>query len=47
MNKNDGKDIRKNAPKGHQSGQPEPLSGSHKVKNRNHSRQKNNSHHDM
>lgn len=29
------------------SGQPAPLSGSHKVKNRNHSRQKHNSHHDM
>ncbi|WP_025117996.1 small acid-soluble spore protein P [Bacillus sp. H1m] len=28
-------------------GQPEPLSGSHKVKNRNHSRQKKHSHHDM
>lgn len=47
MNKNDGKDMRKNAPKGHQSGQPAPLSGSHKVKNRNHSRQKNHAHHDM
>ncbi|WP_379967573.1 small acid-soluble spore protein P [Ectobacillus sp. sgz5001026] len=29
------------------SGQPKPMSGSHKVKNRNHSRQKNNAHHDM
>ena len=47
LNKNDGKDMRKNAPKGNQSGQPEPLSGSKKVKNRNHSRQKHNSHHDM
>ena len=28
-------------------GQPEPLSGSHKVKNRNHSRQKHHAHHDM
>ncbi|OTW74927.1 acid-soluble spore protein P [Bacillus thuringiensis] len=28
-------------------GQPEPLSGSHKVKNRNHSRQKKHAHHDM
>ncbi|MCU5320657.1 small acid-soluble spore protein P, partial [Bacillus cereus] len=26
---------------------PEPLSGSHKVKNRNHSRQKHHAHHDM
>ncbi|WP_273850484.1 small acid-soluble spore protein P [Guptibacillus spartinae] len=34
------KDIRKNAPKGH-TGQPEPMKGSHKVKNRNHTRQKN------
>ncbi|MDP4163003.1 MAG: small acid-soluble spore protein P [Bacillota bacterium] len=47
MNKNDSKDMRKNAPKGNQSGQPEPLSGSHKVKNRQHSRAKHNSHHDM
>lgn len=45
VNKNDSKDMRKNAPK--QSGQPEPLSGSKKVKNRNHTRQKHNSHHDM
>ncbi|MGN1400627.1 MAG: small acid-soluble spore protein P [Bacillus sp. (in: firmicutes)] len=47
MNHNSGKDIRKNAPKGENPGQPAPLSGSHKVKNRNHTRQKNNSHHDM
>ncbi|MEH7122639.1 small acid-soluble spore protein P [Bacillus sp. JJ1532] len=47
MNKNDSKDMRKNAPKGDNSGQPEPLSGSKKVKNRNHTRQKNNSSHDM
>lgn len=30
-----------------QKGQPEPQSGSHKVKNRNHSKQKKGSHHDM
>ncbi|MCM3584449.1 small acid-soluble spore protein P [Mesobacillus maritimus] len=47
MNKNDSKDMRKNAPKGHNPGQPEPLSGSKKVKNRNHSRQKNGHNHDM
>ena len=47
LNKNDGKDIRKNSPKGHNHGQPEPQSGSHKVKNANHSRQKHHSHHDM
>lgn len=47
MNKNDGKDIRKNSPKGHSPGQPEPLSGSKKVKNRNHTRQNNNPHHGM
>ena len=47
MNKNDGKDIRKNAPKGSNPGQPEPLSGSHKVKNRNHSKKKKKSSHDM
>ncbi|GLI84719.1 small, acid-soluble spore protein P [Rossellomorea marisflavi] len=45
MEKHTPKDIRKNAPD--QSGQPKPLSGSHKVKNRNHSRQKHNQHHDM
>ncbi|WP_110929539.1 small acid-soluble spore protein P [Bacillus massiliglaciei] len=28
-------------------GQPAPLKGSHKVKNRNHTRQKHNTHHDM
>ncbi|XJZ28955.1 small acid-soluble spore protein P [Bacillota bacterium Lsc_1132] len=47
MNKNDSKDMHRNAPKGNQSGQPQPLSGSHKVKNRQHSRSKHNSHHDM
>lgn len=47
VNKNDSKDMHRNAPKGNQSGQPEPLSGSKKVKNRNHSRQKHNNHHDM
>ncbi|AZU62083.1 small acid-soluble spore protein P [Neobacillus mesonae] len=44
-NKNDSKDMRKNAPK--ISGQPEPLSGSKKVKNANHTRAKHNSSHDM
>lgn len=39
--------MHKNAPKGHQTGQPEPLNGSHKVKNRQHTRQKHNSGHDM
>lgn len=43
MSKSKGKESDKNA---HQ-GQPAPLSGSHKVKNRNHSRQKNHAHHDM
>ena len=33
--KHTGKDIRRNAPKGNPSGQPEPLSGSKKVKKRN------------
>jgi small acid-soluble spore protein P (minor) len=47
VNKNDGKDMRKNAPKGNNTGQPEPLSGSKKVKNHNHTRQKNNQGHDM
>ncbi len=47
MNKNDAKDIRKNAPKGANPGQPAPLSGSHKVKNSKHSRAKHNSSHDM
>ncbi|WP_100402795.1 small acid-soluble spore protein P [Bacillus sp. FJAT-42315] len=30
-----------------ESTQPQPLSGSHKVKNKNHSRQKKHSSHDM
>ncbi|RDI45831.1 small acid-soluble spore protein P [Falsibacillus pallidus] len=47
MDKNNSKDMHRNAPKGNQSGQPQPLSGSHKVKNRQHSRQKHNSGHDM
>ncbi len=34
--KNTYKDQRKNSPKGHNSGQPEPLSGSKKVKQGNH-----------
>jgi small acid-soluble spore protein P (minor) len=46
-NKNTSKDMRKNAPKGDNPGQPEPLSGSKKVKNHNHTRQKHNSSHDM
>ncbi|WLR52561.1 small acid-soluble spore protein P [Bacillus tianshenii] len=47
MERNTGKDIRKNAPKGENPGQPEPLSGSKKVKNRNHTRQKKHSGHDL
>lgn len=47
MNKNDSKDMRKNASKGSNPGQPEPLDGSKKVKNRNHTRQKHNQSHDM
>jgi small acid-soluble spore protein P (minor) len=47
MNKNDGKDMRKNAPKGDNPNQPAPMSGSHKAKNQKHSRQKHNSGHDM
>jgi small acid-soluble spore protein P (minor) len=46
-NKNDRIDVRKNAAKGSNTGQPEPLSGSKKVKNHNHTRQKNNQGHDM
>ncbi|PLS14701.1 small acid-soluble spore protein P [Bacillus sp. M6-12] len=37
-----GKDVHNKPSKGHNSSQPAPLSGSHKVKNRNHSRQNNN-----
>jgi small acid-soluble spore protein P (minor) len=44
MSKNDGKNSKKNE---ENKGQPAPLSGSHKVKNRNHTRQKHNSSHDM
>jgi small acid-soluble spore protein P (minor) len=46
-NKNDHKDMRKNAAKGDNPSQPAPLSGSHKVKNRNHSKQKKHQGHDM
>ncbi|MBM7691393.1 small acid-soluble spore protein P (minor) [Peribacillus deserti] len=41
------KNARRNAPDNINSTQPEPMSGSHKVKNRNHSRQKHHAHHDM
>lgn len=44
--KNTFKDIRRNSPKG-EGGQPEPLSGSKKVKNHNHSRQKKGHGHDL
>jgi small acid-soluble spore protein P (minor) len=37
--RNTSKDIRKNAPKGENPGQPGPMSGSKKVKQRNHTRQ--------
>ncbi|GGE63044.1 small acid-soluble spore protein P (minor) [Priestia taiwanensis] len=37
----------KEAGQKNKSGQPEPLSGSHKVKNKNHSRQKKHSSHDL
>ncbi|MFD3445662.1 small acid-soluble spore protein P [Microbacteriaceae bacterium 4G12] len=48
MEKHTGKDIRRNSPKNEQSdGQPKPMSGSHKVKNRQHTRQKHHSGHDM
>lgn len=48
MNKNDGSDVRKNARKGDGNGtQPEPLSGSKRVKNQNHSRKNNNPGHGM
>ncbi|NHM31022.1 small acid-soluble spore protein P [Neobacillus terrae] len=47
MNKNDSKDMHRNAPKGNKSGQPAPLSGSHKVKNRQHSHAKHGHHHDL
>lgn len=46
-NKNDAKDTRKNAKKGDLPGQPEPLDGSKKVKNQNHTRQNHNQGHDM
>jgi len=46
-NKNDSNDMHRNQPKVNNGGQPEPLSGSKKVKNRNHTRQKHNAGHDM
>jgi small acid-soluble spore protein P (minor) len=42
--RNTSKDQRKNAPKGNNPGQPEPLDGSKKVKSRNHTRQKHGGH---
>lgn len=39
--------IRKNSEYGEEGSQPEPLSGSKKVKNRNHSRQNKNPHHGL
>ncbi|MCU9614681.1 small acid-soluble spore protein P [Caldibacillus lycopersici] len=47
VNKNDARSIRKNGDKGEHGTQPEPLSGSKKVKNHNHSRQNHNPGHDM
>lgn len=47
MSDKNGQSKRKSATKGQHTGQPSPMSGSHKVKNQNHSRQKNHSHHDM
>lgn len=47
MTNKDNKEQTKKAPNEGNPGQPAPLSGSHKVKNRNHSRQKKNSGHDM
>ncbi len=44
--KNEEQNINGSTPKSN-SGQPEPLSGSKKVKNHNHSRQKHNKGHDM
>lgn len=41
------KSVRRNSAIENESGQPKPLSGSHKVKNQNHTRQKKNSSHDM
>ncbi|ANB56418.1 small acid-soluble spore P family protein [Anoxybacillus sp. B7M1] len=41
------KDTAKNGRNNEQSGQPKPLDGSKKVKNRNHTRQKHNAGHDM
>ncbi|WP_141432367.1 small acid-soluble spore protein P [Bacillus sp. 03113] len=47
MSNQDHKDLVKNTQKGNNPGQPAPLSGSKKVKNQNHTRQKNHAHHDM
>ncbi|MCP8969126.1 small acid-soluble spore protein P [Ectobacillus ponti] len=48
MERNNGKSIRRNSPKNeHGPGQPDPMPGSHKVKNQQHSRQKHGAHHDQ
>ncbi|MCU9593984.1 small acid-soluble spore protein P [Caldibacillus thermolactis] len=41
------RNVKNNSMNNHDNTQPEPLSGSKKVKNRNHSRQNNNPHHGL
>ena len=47
MSEPNNKGVRKNSEYGKEGSQPEPLSGSKKAKNRNHSRQNQKSHHDL
>lgn len=47
MTKKDEQNNNNQSTQNKNSGGPAPLSGSHKVKNRQHTRQKHNSHHDL
>ncbi len=47
MTRKDEQNNNKKPTQSNNEGGPAPLSGSHKVKNRQHTRQKHNSHHDM
>lgn len=47
MTKKDEQNNNNQSTQNKNSGGPAPLSGSHKVKNRQHTRQKHNNHHDL
>lgn len=47
MEKHNSKSIRRNSPKDHEQNQPQPMSGSHKVKTAHQTGAKQKSSHDM